>query len=112
MMFRFSSAGVILTAPSANLASFVEVMSRFTERPVVDMTGIEGQYVLSLTFAPETNRGLNTAGLLGPDGTPTSSDPAPSAFEAVQHYGLRLEARKAPLEMLTVTHLEKMPTDN
>ena len=55
MMFRFSSAGVILTAPSANLASLVEVMSRFTERPVVDMTGIEGQYVLSLTFAPETN---------------------------------------------------------
>jgi len=111
-MFRFSPAGVILTAPSANLGSFVEVMSRFTERPVVDMTGLEGRYVLNLTFAPETTHGLNTAGILGPDGTPTSSDPAASVFEAVQEYGLRLEARKAPLEMLTVIHLEKTPTEN
>jgi uncharacterized protein (TIGR03435 family) len=112
MMFRFSPSGVVLTAPSANLASFVEVMSRFTDRPVVDMTGLDGQYVLTLTFAPETTHGLPTAGLLGPDGTPTSSDPAPSIFEAVQQYGLRLEARKAPLEMLTVIHLEKTPTEN
>jgi uncharacterized protein (TIGR03435 family) len=112
MMFRFSPSGVVLTAPSANLASFVELMSRFTERPVVDMTGLEGQYEFNLTFAPETTRGLPTAGLLGPDGTPASSDPAPSLFGAVQQYGLRLEARKAPLEMLTVTHLEKIPTEN
>ena len=112
MMFRFSPSGVVLTAPSANLATFVELMSRFTERPVVDMTGLEGQYEFHLTFAPETTRGLPAAGLPGPDGTPTSSDPAPSVFEAVQQYGLRLEVRRAPLEMLTVTHLEKTPTEN
>jgi uncharacterized protein (TIGR03435 family) len=47
-----------------------------------------------------------------PDDAPTSADPAPSVFEAVKTYGLRLEARKAPLEMLTVIHLEKMPTEN
>jgi uncharacterized protein (TIGR03435 family) len=112
MMFRFLPGGVLLNAPSANLESFVEVMSRFTERPVVDMTGLEGQYVLSLTFAPETTHGLNVPGFLGPDGTPTASDPVPSVFAAVQQYGLKLEARKAPLEMLTVIHVEKTPTEN
>jgi len=112
MMFRFSSSGVVLTAPSANLASFVELMSRFTERPVVDMTGLEGRYEFNLTFAPETTHGLPTKRPFGPDGTPIFTDPAPSVFDAVQQYGLRLEARRAPLEMLTVTHLEKTPTEN
>jgi uncharacterized protein (TIGR03435 family) len=112
IMFRFSSSGVSLTAPSASLSSFVELMSRFTSRPVIDMTGLEGQYELELTFAPEAIRGVNTGGLLNPDGTPTSSDPAPSVFEAVGKYGLHLEARKAPLEMLTITHAEKNPVEN
>jgi uncharacterized protein (TIGR03435 family) len=112
MMFQFSPSGVRLTAASASLASFVELMSRFTERPVVDMTGLKGQYEFNLTFAPETIRGLPAASVLGSDGTTASSDPAPSVFDAVKQHGLRLEARKAPLEILTVTHLEKTPTEN
>jgi uncharacterized protein (TIGR03435 family) len=113
MMFRFSPSGVILTAPSANLASFVGLMSRFTARPVIDMTGLEGQYEFTLTFAPETMpAGFALGGVAGPDGTSISDDPAPSLFDAVKQYGLRLEARKAPVEMLTITHLEKMPTEN
>jgi uncharacterized protein (TIGR03435 family) len=113
MMIRFSPSGVVLNAPSAKLASFVELMSRFTERPVVDMTGLDGQYELSLTFAPETMpAGMGTGGAAGRDGASTSAEPAQSVFDAVKQYGLRLEARKAPVEMLTVTHLEKTPTEN
>lgn len=112
LMFGFTPSGVVLKAHSASLASFVELMSRFTERPVVDMTGLEGQYDFDLTFAPETTRGLPTGGLVGTDGTPTSSEPEASMFDAVQQYGLKLEARKAPIEMLTVTHAEKTPTEN
>jgi uncharacterized protein (TIGR03435 family) len=110
MMFRLFPSGVQLRAPSASIASLVEVLSRFTERPVVDMTGLQGQYDLTLTFAPEITRGLPTGG--GPDSTQLSSEPAPSVFDAVQTYGLKLERRKLPMDMLTVTHLEKTPTDN
>jgi uncharacterized protein (TIGR03435 family) len=49
-------AAVALTAPSATLASLVELMSRFTARPVVDMTGIEGQYEFNLNFARKRAR--------------------------------------------------------
>jgi len=113
MMYYFSSTGVVLTAPSANLRSLVELMSRFTERPVVDMTGLEGQYEFKLAFISETTNGRPRTGLVGPDGdVPAASDPAPSVFEAVRQYGLRLESRKAPLEVLIVTHLEKTPTEN
>jgi uncharacterized protein (TIGR03435 family) len=104
IMIGFPPSGIAIHASAASLPALAETISRFTERPVVDMTGIEGQYQFELTFAPET---------LGAVPDPKAAlDPAPSVFEAVQEYGLRLEARKAPIAMLTVTHIEKTPTEN
>jgi uncharacterized protein (TIGR03435 family) len=113
MMFGFApGSGVTITAPSASIASVAGLMSRFTARPVVDMTGIEGRFDLKLTFAREVNPDLPGGGPPEPDGTATSAEPAPSVFDAVKQYGLRLEARKAPIEFLTITHLEKVPSEN
>lgn len=110
MMFMFPPGGeVTLTAPSASMESLVELMSRFTAKPVVDMTGIKGQYEFELFFAAETDEGPHTPAV---DGVATPVVPAPSVLDAVKEYGLRLEARKAPMEMLIVTHLEKAPTEN
>lgn len=113
MMYAIMPSGVGLTAPSASLASIAGLMSRFTARPVVDMTGIEGQYEFKLSFAPETNAGFLAGAVVpGPDGAAASFEPAPSLADAVKQYGLRVEARKAPIEMFVVTHIEKTPTDN
>ena len=114
MMFAITPAGIVLTAPSATLESLVGLMSRFTARPVVDMTGIEGQYEFKLIFAPEVNPNpaLPATGVPMPDAPIASLDPAPSLADAVKQYGLRLEARKAPVEMLVVTHVERAPTEN
>src|SRR5579872_4410633 len=110
IMIRFLGSGIGITAPAASLAAVAEVMSRFTERPVVDTTGIEGQYQFELIFAPETMRGAPAGARTAPE---TSADlPGPSLFEAVQQYGLKLEARKVPIEMLTVMRIEKAPTEN
>jgi uncharacterized protein (TIGR03435 family) len=35
-----------------------------------------------------------------------------SLFTAVETLGLKLERRKAPLEVLVVDHMEKAPTEN
>jgi uncharacterized protein (TIGR03435 family) len=108
MMYTPPRGGrVSITAPFATIESLVGLMSRFTARPVVDMTGIEGTYEFRLTFAAETD--------IGPprlDGAPTPTEPVVSVFDAVKQYGLRLEARKAPIAMVIVTHLEKTPTEN
>jgi uncharacterized protein (TIGR03435 family) len=110
MMYMFPPGGdVTVSAPSASIQSLVELVSRFTGRPVVDMTGIKGQYEFQLTFAAEADQGPQTPPV---DGAATPVEPAPSVFDAVKQYGLRLEARKAPIEMLIVTHLEKTPTEN
>jgi uncharacterized protein (TIGR03435 family) len=112
MMYALRPYGVSITAPSASIASLVGLMSRFTARPVIDMTGIEGQYEFKLFFAPETISDPIASPAPGPDGLAIAVEPAPPVFEAVKQYGLRLEARRAPIEMLTVTHLEKTPTEN
>ena len=111
LMYRLAPSGINLIAPYASIPAMVELMSRFTERPVVDMTGATGQYDFNLTFAPETTGNLPGSAVSSP-GASAAAEPAPSVFDAVQGYGLRLEARKAPIEILVVTHAEKTPAEN
>jgi uncharacterized protein (TIGR03435 family) len=112
MGYQYLPAGVLVQAPAASLGSFAELLSKFTEHPVVDATGLDGQYEFHLTFAPESTRNLAPPGTVAPDGRELFSEPATSIFNAVQPLGLRLERRKAPIEMLTITHVERTPTAN
>ena len=110
VMFGGSASAITVTAPSASLLTLVGVTSRFTTKPIVDETGIEGQYDFSLRFVPEEITSLPAA--RAPDGPAPESDPVPFLADAVKKYGLRIETRKAPVEMFVITHIEKTPTDN
>jgi uncharacterized protein (TIGR03435 family) len=74
------------------------------------LTGIEGLYDFSLTFAPEVGEGLGIAPV--PNNPGVAPEPAPALVDAVKKYGLRIETRKMPVEMLVVTHMERTPTEN
>lgn len=108
--FGGSSEDAFVGAPGANLLTFVGVLSRFTALPVMDMTGIEGLYDFTVRFAPEVSDGLRQVPANAP-GAPIA-DPAPSLGDALKEYGLRIEKRKMPVEMLIVTHMERMPAEN
>lgn len=117
-MMMMDPSGMHLKMNAATLASLSDALSRFTERPVVDMTDIKGQYDFDLVFAPESMRDMPRGGPMPPPGAerPAGAE-APqeqgaSIFEAIQRYGLKLEPRKAPLETLTIDHIEKTPTEN
>jgi len=57
---------VTVTAPGSSFLTFVGVTSRFTARPLVDLTGNDGLYDFQIRFAPE-----NTGGFpLGAEGNP------------------------------------------
>jgi len=119
MAMMIDPAGMHLKASSAPLSNLAEALSRFCERPVVDMTGIQGEYDFDLVFSPETMRNLPGGGhmMMPPGGgerppTDTPAEPAVSIFESVQRYGLKLEPRKAPMETLIVDRIEKEPTEN
>ena len=78
---------------------------------------IQGQYDFELVFSPETLRGVQGGGrvALAPgEGRPAdaASHRAGSIYDSVHRYGLKLEPRKAPMEILLVDHLEQKPTGN
>ena len=121
MMMRVSPEGVHLTAPSATLGRLAEMISHFAARPVVDMTGIPGEYDFELTFAPETMRAMPFGGgpRMGPppgdagrEAAQAPAEPAPSIYDAVKAYGLKQEPKKAPMETIVVEHVDRMPTEN
>lgn len=76
--FGGSLAQMTISAPHASLLTLVGVASRFTSRPVIDATGIEGDYDFTLTFEAETDADLPQ----GYQGNPALSEPAPAFSEA------------------------------
>jgi uncharacterized protein (TIGR03435 family) len=114
------------------MARLADLLTTFVDRPVVDMTELKGAYQVALelpmqelvnmarAMAPELagpggpiGRGPNPDGGAAGPGASAASDPSgTSIFQAVQQLGLRLEARKAPVETIVVDRLEKTPTEN
>jgi uncharacterized protein (TIGR03435 family) len=119
IMMMVNPDGVQLKAAAASLAALADMISRFSERPVVDMTGVQGQYEFDLVFAPEAMHAM--PGLLKTGPPPGDGGPAPAEapaegaatiFDAVQRYGLKLEPRKAPVEIVVIDRIAKEPTEN
>ena len=106
-------------------ASFLaSVLSQQLGRTVLDKTGLKGKYDFTLKWTPEQGEGMVLGGPGGPgggpppgggpapDGAPPPDASGPSIFTALQEQlGLRLEATKAPAEVLVIVHVEK-PSEN
>jgi uncharacterized protein (TIGR03435 family) len=105
-----------------SVASLVNMLSGFMDRPVLDMTGIVGNFEIALDVSPEDLVGLQRSmaaaavrpggDVPGGSGPAPETDPKPSIFTAVQKLGLRLESRKEPMEMIIIDKAEKVPTEN
>jgi uncharacterized protein (TIGR03435 family) len=94
-------------------------MERFLDRPIVDLTELKGIYDFTLDVTPEDYRTMLiqsgiSAGLSFPPEVMRLLDGASptSLFDAVQKAGLKLDARKAPLDLLVIDEASKTPTDN
>jgi uncharacterized protein (TIGR03435 family) len=101
------------------MASFIDVLGRFEDRPVVDMTGLTGSYDFDLEFTQEDYmamliRSAIAAGVVLPPEAlrALSGSSGDSLLNALEKLGLKLETRKAPLEVLVIDHIEKTPTEN
>jgi uncharacterized protein (TIGR03435 family) len=100
-------------------ALMADVMARFTDRPVVDMTDLKGNYDFVLELTPEDFRAMGiraaiAAGVAIPPQVLQQIESASgdSLSNALEKLGLKLESRKAPVEMLVIDHAEKTPADN
>jgi uncharacterized protein (TIGR03435 family) len=116
--------GMHLEMEKVTMPKLAEALSRFVDRPVVDLTELKGNYqvALDLTMA-DLMSAARSAGMAMPGAAPVSgdagklpsdaaSDPSGSIFKSVAQLGLKLEPRKLPLDRIVVDHIEKMPTEN
>jgi uncharacterized protein (TIGR03435 family) len=84
-----------------HLPDLRERLGKVTGRPVIDKTGLDGDYLIVLTYLPlgSTNN--------------DSSDPSSDIFSAVRNQlGLKLESQRGLVDVLKIDSVDKVPTEN
>jgi len=99
-----------LPVRNANMQDFAGLLqSAVLDRPVVDQTGLAGRFDFALKWTPDETQFAS----FGPrPATPAGESDAPDLFTAMQQQlGLKLDAVKAPTEVMVIDHVEK-PSPN
>lgn len=106
-------------AHKLTMALFAGNLERFADRQIVDMTGLTGPYDFAFDVTPEDYRAMLLrsavwAGVnLPPEAQKMLDASSPAALgDALQQVGLKLDARKAPLDVLIIDDALKTPTAN
>jgi len=94
-------------------------LERYLDRPIVNLTELKGAYDVTLEISQEDYqamliRAAAGAGMvLPPQILRVAEDNTPaSLLDALQQSGLKLDARKAPLDVLVIDQGRKTPTEN
>jgi uncharacterized protein (TIGR03435 family) len=100
-------------------AEAADALSRFADKTVVDMTNTPGKFSFDVEMTPEDYRAMlirsaiNAGVTLPPQALQLLEGVSgESFFMALQTIGLKVESRKAPLEVLVVDRVTKAPTEN
>jgi uncharacterized protein (TIGR03435 family) len=120
-----NDGAIHMAGSQMTMASFIDMIARLVDKPVVDETGLTGKYDIDIEMSMSDMQNMaRAAGLAGPGmgrGGPgggaapaeAASDPSGgSIFQTVQSLGLKLEPRKAQIDMIVVDKGEKTPTEN
>jgi uncharacterized protein (TIGR03435 family) len=103
---QISGDGDEIVFERASMQQLAATIGRSLDRPVIDATGLKGLYSFRLAWADDNGPRPNAPGAGGSG----ASDPADAAsvFTAVQErLGLKLESRRAPVDVLVIDHIEK-----
>jgi uncharacterized protein (TIGR03435 family) len=128
MKVSMGDGGIRMAGSQMTMAAFIDMIGRFVDKPVVDETGLKGKYdieiEMSMSDVMTMARSSGMAGMGGPGmgrggpaggGAPAeaASDPSGgSIFQTVQNLGLKLEPKKAQMDIIVVDKAEKTPTEN
>jgi uncharacterized protein (TIGR03435 family) len=94
-----------ISHPKMPMQGLAALLSRFERQTVVDQTGLEGDYQVSLEWSPDNFSAVPDANAPPPD--------RPSLSTAVgAQLGLKLESRRGPLDVLVVESASRVPEEN
>jgi uncharacterized protein (TIGR03435 family) len=115
----YSFANNRFEAKKLTMADFAANLERFTDRQVIDATDLKGHYDFAIDFTPEDYRALliraaiNSGVVLPPQAMAALEGGSSGALsDAVQQLGLKLDSRKAPLDVIVIDDAQKTPTAN
>jgi uncharacterized protein (TIGR03435 family) len=96
-----------LNVRNALMTDFTGLMqSAVLDRPVLDQTGLAGRFDFTLNWTPDDSQ-FSGMGIKVPPPT-DSADAPPNLYTAIQEQiGLKLEATKAPADVMVIDHVEK-----
>ena len=83
------------------MSSIAETLSNMVDRPVINQTGLDGRYDFRVKFDPTFQKRF--------DGQTIANNATddPSIFAAFQDLGLKLEPRRAAVEIVVVDEAER-----
>jgi uncharacterized protein (TIGR03435 family) len=110
-----------IAAKMMSMPGLIDILARSVDRPVVDQTELKGTYDFNLDYTPdESTRMPMPAGIPPPPPGgggemhgAENPDNGLTLFAALQaQLGLKLEAKRGPVELIVVDRVEKAPTEN
>ena len=117
MQVSATTSGLAVAADAVPMVALVRMLSQFLRSPVIDNTGLKGNYDVRLTFTPDNFGGGPGSGMPAPMGAaPSGAIPADSSADPVgptlpvavqEQLGLKLDKTKGPVEIFNIDHVEK-----
>lgn len=108
-----------LEVKKATMASVVETLTRLLDRPVIDTTGLTGRYDMTFELTAEDynavliRSAINAGVVLPPQALRVLDTASLDPFsQGLQKFGLKLEPRRTPLDVVVVDSMRKAPTEN
>ena len=110
-MSRVTNNG--LDAPGVTMATFCRLLSEYSDRNIIDKTGIAGMFDVHLDLsAADVGHPVRTlSDSVEPATSPEPADTFSTVRTAIRKLGLTLESAKGPGEFLVIDRVER-PTEN
>jgi uncharacterized protein (TIGR03435 family) len=116
----YSFADNKLVGHKLTMERIADALSRYMDKPVVDMTGAPANTYYDVSFAITADDyrtmlirvAIRSGVSLPPEAVRLADAPTDSLAAAMEATGLRMESRKAPLDVMVIDHVEKAPTEN
>ena len=95
-----------------------DVLERYTDRPILDRTELQGTYDFSFDITPEDYQSMliraavNSGVFLPPQVLRIMDNGGNPLPDALNQLGLRLDSTRASVDLLVVDQARRLPTDN
>jgi uncharacterized protein (TIGR03435 family) len=115
---HYSFAGGKLVGYKMPMSRIADALAAYMDKPVVDMTGLTGNYDFTLEISPEDSRvmqiraALRHGVSLPAEAARLADGSTESLYSAIEATGLKLDSRKAPQDVMVIDHADKTPTEN